>query len=74
MRIAVVADSGIVGVEVGVGSGDALADVEGDGVGVAVGVDVGVGVGAGDVSDGAWELGSVRNGTKLTLPRVKSFL
>jgi len=72
MRIAVVADSGIVGEAVGVGSGDAVADFEGDGVGVAVGV--GVGVGAGDVSDGAWELGSVRNGTKLTLPRVKSFL
>lgn len=76
MRIAVVAVSGIVGVEVGVGSGDAVADVEGDGVRVGVGVaaGVGVGVGAGEVSDGAWELGSVRNGTKFTLPKVKSFL
>ena len=55
-----------VGVSVGVGEGV----MEGVGVGEAVGVGVGVGVGAG--FSGASELGAVRKGVKITVPKLKS--
>lgn len=60
--------SGISGVGEGEGEGDGLGDGEGDGEGVRVGVGVGVGIG------GAAGFGPVKKGTKLTVPKLKSFL
>lgn len=60
---------------VGVGAGVGVTDDEGVGVGLEVGVGDGVGVKSGIFSNRkACVLDSVRMGTKLTIPKVKSSL